>query len=292
MLKVIWRQNESDNEEQVKSKKEVYLPGKPLATNEELVCDESAYVMLHQASTGAPCLSFDIIADELGECRETYPLTAFMIAGTQAARTHINNLIVMKMSNLHKTKDDDNDNEELEDDEDDIGDKDEINKPQMACALIKHQGCVNRVRSKRIGNTVFAASWSELGHVSIWNLSRQLQAIEDTHLLKIDKSIRIWDVRLSTKGGMLTPGNAHQKDVNVISWNRIEPFVASGGDDEWNPRDATVLHLVEMMIKLRYGLGCRKGCWTKNLKKWIPKTMMIFKIASSTIVHSSGSERN
>lgn len=45
---------------------DVYLPGKPLEEGEELVCDQSAYVMLHQAQTGAPCLSFDIIADNLG----------------------------------------------------------------------------------------------------------------------------------------------------------------------------------------------------------------------------------
>ncbi|TMW54649.1 hypothetical protein DOY81_000180 [Sarcophaga bullata] len=357
--------NESEGEEDSNVKKEVYLPGKPLAADEELICDESAYVMLHQASTGAPCLSFDIIADELGENREKYPLTAYMVAGTQAARTHVNNLIVMKMSNLHKTqevddeKDEDDDDEELDDDQDDV-DGDELKKPQMTCALIKHQGCVNRVRSKRIGNTVFAASWSELGHVNIWNLSRQLQAIEDTQLLRtyekevaseavkpvfrfsghqqegfaidwspcadgvlatgdckrdihiwspledgtwkvdqrplvghsasvedlqwspnersviascsVDKSIRIWDVRAPPqKACMLTCEDTHQSDVNVISWNRTEPFIASGGDDgflhiwdlrqfqskkpiatfkhhtdhittvEWNPKDATVL---------------------------------------------------
>ncbi|XP_075168628.1 WD repeat-containing protein 1 l(2)09851 [Haematobia irritans] len=344
----------------------VYLPGKPLQADEELVCDETAYIMLHQASTGAPCLSFDIIRDELGVDREEYPLTAYMIAGTQAARTHVNNLIVMKMHNLHKTQATTDENEyaeddELEDDQDDVAeDTGELKKPQMSCALIKHQGCVNRVRSRRLGNSVFAASWSELGHVNVWNLSKQLQAVEDTQLLKlyerevantpfkpiytfgghqqegfgidwspiadgvlatgdckrdihiwspledgtwkvdqrplvghtasvedlqwspnersvlascsVDKSIRIWDVRASPqKACMLTCDDAHQSDINVISWNRTEPFIASGGDDgflhiwdlrqfqtkqpiatfkhhtdhittlEWNPKESTVL---------------------------------------------------
>ncbi|XP_013099644.1 glutamate-rich WD repeat-containing protein 1 [Stomoxys calcitrans] len=360
--------DEGGEDENMKGTNEkVYLPSKPLSADEELVCDESAYVMLHQASTGAPCLSFDIIPDELGTDREQFPLTAYMVAGTQAARTHINNLIVMKMHNLHKTQAGTDDNEEdedegeLDDDQDDVGhDAEELKKPQMSCALIKHQGCVNRVRSKRLGNSVFAASWSELGHVNIWNLSKQLQAVEDAQLLKlyerevannpvkpvftfsghqqegfgldwspiadgvlatgdckrdvhiwspledgtwkvdqrplvghtasvedlqwspnersvlascsVDKSIRIWDVRASPqKACMLTCEDAHESDINVISWNRTEPFIASGGDDgflhiwdlrqfqtkqpiatfkhhtdhittvEWNPKDPTVL---------------------------------------------------
>ncbi|KAI9582400.1 glutamate-rich WD repeat-containing protein 1 [Glossina fuscipes] len=352
-----------EDQDQDKDQK-VYLPGLPLEADEELVCDESAYVMLHQASTGAPCLSFDIISDELGEERERYPLTAYIVAGTQAARTHVNNLIVMKMHNLHKTQEkpngEDNDDEELEDDEDDLTNKEELKKPQMSCALIKHQGCVNRVRARRLGNTIYAASWSELGRVNIWNLSKQLQAIEDIQLLKqyerdvandpvhpifsfsghqqegfaidwspcvdgvlatgdcrrdlhiwspleggtwkvdqrplightasiedlqwspnersvlascsVDKSIRIWDCRAAPqKACMLTCDNAHESDINVISWNNSEPFIASGGDDgflhiwdlrqfkskkpvatfkhhtnhittvEWNPKDSTVL---------------------------------------------------
>lgn len=66
------------------------IPGKPLEENEELVCNESAYVMLHQAHTGAPCLSFDILRDDLGDSRETFPLSGYIVAGTQAAKTHIN----------------------------------------------------------------------------------------------------------------------------------------------------------------------------------------------------------
>lgn len=347
--------NESGEEDE-----EVYLPNRKLGEGEELVCDDSAYIMLHSASTGAPCLSFDIIKDKLG-IRESFPMSSLIVAGTQASASHINNVIVMKMSNLHKTlKDRDSDLEsDIESDSDDEEEAEE-KKPKMACALINHVGCVNRIRSTHIGEQTFAASWSETGKVFIYDVTEQLKAVEDSSLLKkyddtnqakntkpafvfrghraegfgidwspvesgvlatgdcnkdihiwqptsdgswnvnqvplightasvediqwspnernvmatcsIDKSIRIWDTRASPqKACMLTADNAHESDVNVISWNKSEPFIASGGDDgvlkiwdlrqfqnktpiaifkhhtdhitsvEWNPLDSTVL---------------------------------------------------
>ena len=77
---------------------------------------ESAYVMLHQAHTGALCLRFDVVADPLGDDRETFLLTAFLVAGTHAARTHVNSFIVMKMGNLHRTSKKRADDEESDSD--------------------------------------------------------------------------------------------------------------------------------------------------------------------------------
>jgi ribosome assembly protein RRB1 len=52
----------------------------------------------------------------------------------------------MKLSNLHKTnKEEDDDDDDDDDDEEELNDE-VLKHPKMAGALIKHQGCVNRIR--------------------------------------------------------------------------------------------------------------------------------------------------
>ncbi|XP_045461970.1 glutamate-rich WD repeat-containing protein 1 [Harmonia axyridis] len=297
--------------------KEVYIPGKPLEEGEELICDQSAYIMLHQARTELPCLSFDIIEDKLGQNRETFPMTSYIVAGTQGQQNHANNIVVMKLHNLCKTsnddEDDDEENDELSDDED------EIQEPKFAAASIKHQGGVNRIRNYNYNGTTLVASWSERGRVNIWDITEQLQVVDDTQLLNaynnqnkahstkplftfsghqnegfamdwsrtmsgvlatgdcrrdihiwkpaenswsvdqrplvghtdsvedlqwspnerevlascsVDRSIRIWDIRSTpNEACQLVVKDAHKNDVNVINWNKAEPFILSGGDD-------------------------------------------------------------
>ncbi|XP_064478511.1 glutamate-rich WD repeat-containing protein 1-like [Ornithodoros turicata] len=297
----------------------VYVPGTNANDEDgELECDESAYVLYHQVTTVAPCLSFDIIPDNLGEKRaDKFPLSAYLVSGTQAERSHLNHVIVMKMSNMSRNKASKKANENEDDESDSSDSEDEDDKPELDSALIPHQGCVNRIRVTKHHDKVMAATWSENRKVYLWDLSHPLKAVDNPsvmslyvrnseapkpafsfaghltegyamdwsptkpgvlatgdctkniHLWKpqestwhvdqraytahtasvediqwspneatvmascsVDKSIRIWDIRAAPhKACMLTTSDAHETDVNVISWNRTEPFLLSGGDD-------------------------------------------------------------
>eukprot|EP00112_Aurelia_sp_Birch-Aquarium-sp1_P001204 Seg1123.6 transcript_id=Seg1123.6/GoldUCD/mRNA.D3Y31 product="Glutamate-rich WD repeat-containing protein 1" protein_id=Seg1123.6/GoldUCD/D3Y31 len=301
---------EDAQEAQPEEKDAVYLPGDPLEEDQELEFDKSAYEMYHEAQTGAPCLSFDLIKDQLGDTRVEYPMTLYMVVGTQAERAHSNSVMLVKMTDLSKIDQDESDSE----DEDII--EDEANGPNMRTASIRHIGGCNRIRCAPIPNRHLVASWSETGKVHIWDIGAQVNALDtpgasknqqlgdkvkpmftfaghqaegfamdwskvtpgrlatgscnrNIHLWQLredgsfhvdqrpynahedsvediqwspnesnvfgscsaDKTIRIWDARaVGSKACMITC-QAHDNDVNVISWNANEPFIVSGGDD-------------------------------------------------------------
>ncbi len=65
---------------------QVWRPGiDPIAEDEELNYDPTAYDCLHAFNLEWPCLSFDLLRDDLGGPRSTFPHTLFMVSGTQAS---------------------------------------------------------------------------------------------------------------------------------------------------------------------------------------------------------------
>lgn len=85
----------------------VYIPGTHnLGEDEILEADDSVYIMRHSMSVHWPCLSFDILKDNHGDERQRFPATAYTVAGTQADVAKNNEVVVYKMSSLHRTQKD------------------------------------------------------------------------------------------------------------------------------------------------------------------------------------------
>jgi len=82
-----------------------YIPGRyKLSKDEILEPDHSVYISLHSMNTNWPCLSFDILRDDLGYERSRFPATSYVVTGTQADSATKNEVLIMKMSNLHRTQ--------------------------------------------------------------------------------------------------------------------------------------------------------------------------------------------
>lgn len=47
-----------------------------------------------------------------------------------------------------------------------------------------------------------------------------------------DRSIRLWDIRApANQACVCKVENAHESDINVVSWNKHDPLIVTGGDD-------------------------------------------------------------
>lgn len=125
-------------------KEQTFIPGRSiLQPGQTLAPDPSTYEMLHVMSTTWPCLSFDIIRDNLGDNRKRYPRTLYAVAGTQADsnRSRENELLVLKLSSLAKM---DRPNEDSDDDDDDDDDESD---PILETKSIPLTSTTNRIRS-------------------------------------------------------------------------------------------------------------------------------------------------
>ena len=82
-----------------------FIPGvHVLGEDEVLEPDDSVYVMRHTMDVNWCSLSFDVLRDNLGDQRQRYPATAYIVAGTQADVPKNNDVSVYKLSSLHRTQ--------------------------------------------------------------------------------------------------------------------------------------------------------------------------------------------
>lgn len=145
----------------------------------------------------------------------------------------------MKMSNLYKTADDnDDDDSDVESDEDEESGTKPPKHPQMDCALIKHAGCINRIRATNVANNSLVATWSELGRVNIWNIADQLLAVDDKELLNSYQK-----EGKANKAKTLFTFSGHQQEGFALDWSPVAPGLLASGDCRrdihvWQPHES------------------------------------------------------
>ncbi|CAL3966586.1 unnamed protein product [Diplocarpon coronariae] len=186
-----------------------------LEPGQTLSPDLSAYEMLHALSTPWPCLSFDIVKDDLGDKRKTYPATMYAVAGTQAEgkRSKENQLMVMKFSGLSRM-------DRNQDEEDDSDDEDEDADPILESASIPFTSATNRIRAHQVPAansskppTTMTASMTEAGQVLIHDVT--------PHLASFD-----------TPGTVITP--QQNKPLSTLKMHKTEGYGV-----DWSPLFST-----------------------------------------------------
>ncbi|GME92501.1 unnamed protein product [[Candida] boidinii] len=177
------RQIEEQEQQQQEQQAEqtLYLPhrSKPLGPDEVLEADPTVYEMLHNVNMPWPCLTLDILPDNLGNERRSYPASMYLATATQASRSKDNELITMKLSSLAKTlaKDEDDEDDEEDEEEDDDNDHD----PILENETIPLKSTTNRLRvnplAKETGEYL-TATMSESGEVLLFDLTSQFKAFD------------------------------------------------------------------------------------------------------------------
>jgi len=153
----------------------IFRPGiDKVEEGEQLDVEPGTYEMLHRGQVDWPCLSFDILKDDLGLHRTTFPMTAYVVAGTQAPKAEDNKLYVMKWHRLHKTS---KDGASESEDDDSSEDDDDDHEAMLDSKGVPHPGGVNRIRAMpQVKHLV--ATWADTGKVHMWNIESQLRALD------------------------------------------------------------------------------------------------------------------
>lgn len=198
---------------------QTFIPGRhKLDAGQTLAPDLSTYEMLHTLEPTWPCLSFDIIRDQLGDNRKSYPATVYAVGGTQAAtgRERENQIMVMKLSGLSRNDQAGNIESDDEDDDDE-----ETADPILETKSIPLTSTTNRIRahqspqstSSQPAHTITAAM-QESGDVLIHDVTSHLRTFDEPgYQLPTNASKPLSTIR------------AHKKNEGyALAWSPLVPL--------------------------------------------------------------------
>ncbi|AYU82181.1 hypothetical protein, conserved [Leishmania donovani] len=229
----------------------------------KLEFSNKAYDAFFQLRTEYPCLSFDVVKDNKDN-HTKYPLSTVLVCGTQADQQARNELLVLYVTNMCRTKYDvasDNDSEEdyigeeddsEEDEDDEAGEDVNAGEPVVHHRVIKHYGTANRVRccpqNNPASGSQLVAVWSEAGHVQVFDIESEVRALTDFSNWSKEQA-QVW--KQQSAGGQskkaqplkfCTPSTSHKTEGYGLDWSPVQASVFASGDCAgslfvWQPTD-------------------------------------------------------
>lgn len=218
-----------------------------------------AYDSFFQLRTEYPCLSFDVVKDNDGTVRAKYPLSMVLVCGSQADENSKNQLVVLRISNICRTKHDVESDEDSEDsyigdggdsEEDEDEEEEEVNdgEPIVNHRVISHYGTANRVRfsphANRFSANQFVAVWSDAGHVQVFDLENDVRALTDFANWSKEQAKAARDGKGTKKNPLkfCTPSSSHKTEGYGLDWSPVQANVFASGDCNgalyvWQPSD-------------------------------------------------------
>jgi ribosome assembly protein RRB1 len=182
----------------------------------------------------------------------------YLVAGTQADLPQNNEIQIMKLSQLHKTRKSSHPGDEDSDsDSDDDENVDE--DPVLEHRSLPTNGGTNRIRVYQSPNSIIAASWNELGKVHLWNLKSSYNSLSQSGFVgdgKLEKPIYTvkqhrdegYGLAFSSEGALLSgdnqgkifltqPTSSHYT-TSPLSFGSHSPN--SVEDIQWSPSEKSV----------------------------------------------------
>jgi ribosome assembly protein RRB1 len=185
-----------------------------MGAGEVLDYDSTAYEMLHRLHFDWPCLTFGVVRDNLGDGRTKFPMTAYVVAGTQAETASQNKLVCTKLSHLAKTQhDEDSESGEDSDDDDD--------EAQMEHQSVRHEGTVNRLKLMPQSAHV-CATWADTAKVHVYDLSAPLATLASPGTGGAAAA--------AGGGGPAYTYSGHRDEGYALDWSAVRPGVLATGD--------------------------------------------------------------
>jgi len=174
-----------------------------------------------------PCLSIDVMPDMLGASRTAFPLCVYLVAGTQADKGDQNQLQLIKVADMHRTQQDDDDvalhGDEVDDD------------PVVEVQRIPYRGGINRVRVMPQAPHV-VASMADTRMVHLIDVRPRLAALDagDSESTGVLGSARAAAVARGTKSADVPVASfaGHRSEGFALDWSKKVRGRLATGDCE------------------------------------------------------------